>query len=691
MSIKFRFALVASLLAASSLLFLRAGVNPAEADLSVIKTGPDQAAAGMDISYTITIFNFGPDDSSNATLTDNLPSGTTFVSLTSPAGWGCTTPSAGGTGTVSCVNPSFAAGNDATFTLVVNINPQTPAGTDITNVAHVSSQTLDPNEENDSSTVVTAIPAVSADLGVTKTADSGEALPNTDITYTIQVGNSGTGAAANAQLTDMLPGDLKFVSLQVSDPGWSCSTPVVGAGGTVTCMNGSVAPSSGTTFTLKVHIPTGEPAGTTYENIASVSSSNDSNPENDSSSASTTVVVAAPTLTTQASAPVLLGGAVSDTATLSGGFQATGTITFSAYGPDDNSCGTAPVFSSSVPVFGDGQYNSGSFVPSAGGTYRFVASYSGDLNNKAAANACGDPNESVVVTGPSPTPTATATPTSTATATATPTATATATPTGTPSQAVNLSTRTRVETGEKVLIGGFIITGNIPKSVVLRGLGPSLSRFGLTDLLLDPVIELRGASGNLIFRNDNWKDTQQAQITATGLQPTDDREAAIVTTLPPAAYTVILTGKNGTTGIGTVEIYDNNEAVDSELANISTRGLVQATDRVMIGGFTLGVSNNPTRIAIRGLGPSLTQSGLSNVLADPTLELRDENGSLLLANDDWQSDSASAGQLTANGLALPDPKESGIFTLLPGGQYTAILVGKNGGVGIGLVEIYNLK
>lgn len=243
------------------------------------------------------------------------------------------------------------------------------------------------------------------------------------------------------------------------------------------------------------------------------------------------------------------------------------------------------------------------------------------------------------------------------------------------------------------MIGGFIITGSssTPKAVVLRGLGPSLSKFGITDLLLDPVLELRGNSGNLIYRNDNWKDTQRSLIEGSPYQPTDDRESVIETTLPPTAYTVILTGKNQTTGIGAVEVYDNNQAVDSQLANISTRGFVQTQDKVMIGGFSLGVSNNPTRIAIRGLGPSLAQSGLSNVLADPTLELRDANGALLIANDDWQSDPVSAGQLTANGLALPNPKESGIFTLLPGGQFTAILAGKSGGIGIGLVEIYNLR
>jgi uncharacterized repeat protein (TIGR01451 family) len=704
MNIKIRSALVASLLAASSLLLLRAGVNPTDADLGVTKSGPAQVAAGGNITYTIEVVNIGPGAAPTATLNDPLPPGTTFVSLMSPAGWQCTTPNAGGTGTVNCVNNSFPAGGDDVFTLVVNVNAQTPPGTTIVNTATVSTSTFDPNDENNTSTAATIIPENSADLSVIKAADADQALANTNVSYTIQVTNNGPDAASTNQLDDTLPSDMTFVSLQqTSGPTWTCQTPIAGLGGTITCTIATLPAGSTSTFLLTGHIPSGQPAGKLYTNTATVMSSADPNSENDSYDASTAVVLAAPTLTTQASPGVLLGGSISDTATLSGGFQATGTITFFAYGPDDASCGTVPVFTSGVNVTGDGQYNSGTFVPTAPGTYRFVASYSGDGNNKGATTPCNDPNESVVVTGPTPTPTATATatatatPTATATATATatptttPTATATATPTATPSQAVNLSTRTRVETGEKVMIGGFIITGNIPKSVVLRGLGPSLSRFGLTDLLLDPVIELHGASGNLIFRNDNWKDTQEAQITATGLQPTDDRESAIVTTLPPAAYTVVLTGKNGAIGIGTVEVYDNNQAIDSQLANISTRGVVQATDRVMIGGFTLGGSNNPTRIALRGLGPSLAQSGLSNVLADPTLELRDEHGSLLIANDDWQSDPVSAGQLTANGLALPNPKEAGIFTLLPGGQFTAILVGKNGGVGIGLVEVYNLR
>jgi hypothetical protein len=264
------------------------------------------------------------------------------------------------------------------------------------------------------------------------------------------------------------------------------------------------------------------------------------------------------------------------------------------------------------------------------------------------------------------------------------------TPTPTPTNALNLSTRAGVDVGDKVAIGGFIITGNASKKIVVRGLGPSLSRFNLSGLLLDPVLELRQANGTLILRTDNWKDNQRVQIEGTIYQPTDDRESVILATLPPAAYTATLSGNNQTTGIGTVEIYDNDPEADSQLANISTRGFVQTGDKVMIGGFVLGFGSGNAQVAVRGLGPSLSQFGLSNLLADPTLELHDSNGATLVSNDDWQSDPVSAAALTAHGLALPNSKESGIFTSLPPGAFTAILAGKNGGVGIGLVEIYNL-
>jgi hypothetical protein len=194
----------------------------------------------------------------------------------------------------------------------------------------------------------------------------------------------------------------------------------------------------------------------------------------------------------------------------------------------------------------------------------------------------------------------------------------------------------------------------------------------------------------LFFQNDNWKDNQQTQIEGTLFQPADDRESVIVASLPPAAYTAILTGKNQTTGIGLIEIYDRDQAAASELQNISTRGFVGTQSNVLIGGFILSGNNN-TRVAVRGLGPSLSQFGLTNLLADPTVELYDGNGAVLIANDNWADDSAAADLLRANGLALADPRESAIFTTLPAGQFTAILAGKNGGIGIGTIEVYNLR
>jgi hypothetical protein len=241
------------------------------------------------------------------------------------------------------------------------------------------------------------------------------------------------------------------------------------------------------------------------------------------------------------------------------------------------------------------------------------------------------------------------------------------------------------------MIAGFIIQGNGSLPVVVRGMGPSLAAFGLKDLLLDPVIELRGPGGSILI-NDNWPDSpQRSQFENTPFKPSDNRESIVLATLGPANYSAILTGSGQTAGLGLVEVYNNDKNAAAQLANISTRGFVRAQDNVMIGGFILGGAANNARIALRGRGPSLSQFNLNPVLADPTLELKDANGTTIVANDNWTDDSASAALLTANGLALSDPKEAGIFISLPSAQFTAILAGKNGGIGIGLIEVYNLK
>jgi hypothetical protein len=259
---------------------------------------------------------------------------------------------------------------------------------------------------------------------------------------------------------------------------------------------------------------------------------------------------------------------------------------------------------------------------------------------------------------------------------------------------LNIATRLRVEAGNNALIAGFIVTGNAPKIVAVRGIGPSLAAFGISDALTNPVLELHAADGALIARNDDWQDNsvQAAQFTAMGLALQDPRESGIVATLEPgASYTAILAGKDGGTGIGLVEVYDTNQAAGSQLANISTRGFVLTGNNVMIGGFILGGSDQNTGVVVRGIGPSLGQFGLSPVLSDPTLELYDGNGTLVISNDDWQENAEQAAQLSARGLTPADPKESGIFASLSPGAYTAVLAGKNSGTGIGLVEIYNVQ
>lgn len=257
---------------------------------------------------------------------------------------------------------------------------------------------------------------------------------------------------------------------------------------------------------------------------------------------------------------------------------------------------------------------------------------------------------------------------------------------------LNISTRLRVLTGDNVGIGGFIITGTAPKHVLIRATGPSLTQFGVPDVLADPVLELHGPGTFATTTNDNWRDdsAQEAAIIATGIPPTNNLESAIDATVNPGAYTAVLRGKNNTSGVALIEAYDLSQAVLAKLANLSTRAFVSTGDNIVIAGFVLGDQSGSDRIAVRGIGPSLTAVGVTNALADPTLELRDGNGALLTANNDWQDDPAQAAELAAAGLAPANQLESGIAATLPPGTYTALLAGHNNGTGVGLVEFYDL-
>ena len=255
---------------------------------------------------------------------------------------------------------------------------------------------------------------------------------------------------------------------------------------------------------------------------------------------------------------------------------------------------------------------------------------------------------------------------------------------------VNISTRLNVLTGDNILDGGFIITGAGTKTVLIRGLGPSLGAFGIADPLADPLIELHsGTTNDIIASNDNWKNNQKSEIEATGIAPTNDAEAALIATLNVGAYTVIERGKQSTTGVGLIEIYDLGGSSGADLANISTRGFVDLGSNVMIAGFIAASSTGGSGdFVIRGLGPSLGAFGIADPLADPVLELHDSNGTLIASNDNWKSDQQLA--LEATGLAPANDAEAAILATLAPGPYTAIESGANGGIGVGLVEVYNL-
>jgi hypothetical protein len=256
--------------------------------------------------------------------------------------------------------------------------------------------------------------------------------------------------------------------------------------------------------------------------------------------------------------------------------------------------------------------------------------------------------------------------------------------TGTPTVLANISTRLPVGTGDNVLIAGFIVTGSQNKKVIVRAIGPSLT---LAGKLADPILELHDGSGALLEGNDNWMDSpnKQAIIDST-IPPNDPKESAIVRTVPPGNYTAIERGVNNGTGIGVVEVYDLDTSANSKLANISTRGFVQTGDNVLFAG-TIVVGQASQKVIIRALGPS---TGVPGAMADPTLELRDGNGGLLEANDNWM-DSPNKQAIIDSTIPPNNPAESAIVRILTPANYTAIVRGVNNITGIAVVEVYALN
>ncbi|MFZ1219756.1 MAG: hypothetical protein WAO00_10710 [Chthoniobacterales bacterium] len=266
--------------------------------------------------------------------------------------------------------------------------------------------------------------------------------------------------------------------------------------------------------------------------------------------------------------------------------------------------------------------------------------------------------------------------------------------TATPTQLLNIATRLNVLTGDNVLIGGLIVTGGTSKKVMLRGIGPSLP---LSGALSDPTLELHFPNGSVVT-NNNWKtndltgQSQENELRATGLAPSNDLESAMVQTLAPGNYTAIVKGTNDGTGIGLVEAYDLEQGSATKLGNISTRGFVNAGDNVMIGGLILGpAGSGGGKVLMRAMGPSLS---LPQALPDPTLEVHNANGDKIGSNDNWkindQTGQSQEFEIRGTGLAPSNDFESTLVIFLSPGNYTAIVAGKNGTTGVGLVEVYKL-
>jgi len=242
-----------------------------------------------------------------------------------------------------------------------------------------------------------------------------------------------------------------------------------------------------------------------------------------------------------------------------------------------------------------------------------------------------------------------------------------------------------------VLITGLITSGNASKKILLRALGPSIPISGSPGALLNPTLALYDRRGELIASNDDWRETQEVEISATGIPAGDDRESAILASLEAEeAYTAVVTAAlNSTSGVALLEAYDLEPASAARLANISARGRVSAEEAHLIAGLILGNSISNTRVLVRVLGPSLAAAGIQTVLSDPMLEVRDSNGTLLAANDNWKE--TQQAEITGSGLAPTNAAESAVALTLPPGRATAVGRGNTGEMGLNLVEVYNLQ
>ena len=617
-------------------------------------------------TFTITTRNTVP--KSTVSFTGTLPSGVIFTPFSNGTATLNGTAAAGSEGvyflTITAANGTLPNAVQL-FTLTVQ---HTPPVTQAPAIISSASTTFTAGTEGTFTIHTTGVPT--ATLTLTGTQPTWLSfIDNTDGTATLTgIPDPGSNPSYPFTITatnGVAPDAMQSFTLFVVNPPPAITsadnaTFVVGTFGTFTVRTSPPVPSATVTFTGTLptgisFVPNGD--GTATVSGTAAAASEGSYPINISASNGTLPdAMQTFTITVQDAPPVLQAPAITSAATGSFKVGTAGTFTITATGiptPSLTLDGAQPSWLS--------------FIDNTDGT----ATLSG------TPDADSDLSYSFTVTarnGVSPI--------------ATQDFTLTVQQTPTNATLVNISTRLMVQTGAKVGIGGFIITGPDAKKVIIRGLGPTLTSFGVPNALQDPVLELHDSTGAVVITNDDWKVPQETAIAATGLAPPDDHESAILLTLQPGSYTAIESGKNGTTGVGLIELYDLDAVANAHLSNISTRGFVQTGANVMIGGFIVSGANGSVNLVVRALGPSLAQFGVPNPLADPRLGLYDGNGTLMMSDDNWKDSQQTA--LQNSGFQPPNDLDSAILVTLPTGNYTAIVSGKNGGTGVGLVEVYRL-
>ncbi|MFZ5876473.1 MAG: DUF11 domain-containing protein [Nitrospirota bacterium] len=682
-------------------------VTGLSADLAANKTVSNGTVyVGQNLTYTITVTNLGPNSATGVTVSDTLPAGVSYVSATPSQG------SCSGTTTVNCTLGVLGNGASATVTIVVTA---TASGT-VTNTATVGSGVSDPNSSNNSASVSKTItaPIAQADMSITKSDAPDPVVVGGTLTYTMTVTNNGPNNATGVTVTDSLPAGVTFTSATPSQ-----GTGCVGTS-TVTCNLGAVNYPGSATVTLMVTVTPSAPS--TITNPASVSSTS-TDPVSGNNTASTTTTVLPPTLVTDLQVtqtvtptPAEIGAQVTYTITVTnnGPDTATGVTlnntlppnaTFNSVSTSQGTCG--------APVSGAFTCSLGTITNGGSATITLIVTTTtlGSVGN--TASVAGNESESTTINN---------------------TASA-STNVGDLSRLINISTRGPVLTSPDLMYGGFILGGNLPKRLLIRGRGPSMSGapFNISGTLANPRIDLYSGS-TIIATNDNWQTTDPlclspatlcenaTQITATNVHPCIPNpgqtvappgcanESALLVTLPPGPYSVVMSGVGNTTGIGLFGVIDLDTGTAPKLVNISTRGTVQASPNLMHGGFIIGAGTGPKTIVIRGRGPSMSGApfNVPGTLANPQIDLYSA-GVMIARNNNWQTSDplclsplvacGTPAEITATGLdpCVPNPgqsvappgctNEAALLVTLPPGPYNVVMSGVGNTSGAAIIGI----